>query len=203
MPEDFAADRYVVRVRRHADLSQRDLAEVLGVSKSFVERVESARNDIAAKTLSRVLGVAGLRLAVLDGNGHEVEPVADDTVRDNAGRRFPAHLDVDPPDVVPPLRRLLPRYDRPPARGWYRLRPERDRLRRTRGMPADHPTIHELAGRSRQSARERLLAARSRWVSAEWPKWAECECDTACWLGTSCATECTCQCEPGREVRLP
>lgn len=200
MHEDFAADRYVVRVRRRADLSQRELAEVLGVSKSFVERVESSRNDIAVKTMSRILGVAGLRLAVLDRTGHEVDPVSAETVRDNAGRRFPAHLDVDPPDLVPPLRRLLPRYDRPPARGWYRLRPERDRLRLAMGVPADHPTIRELAERGRQSARDRWGVARSRRASVEWPEWTQCDCDTACWLGTVCETECPCQCEPSQLV---
>lgn len=201
MARDFPVDRYVVRVRRMADLSQRDLAAALGLSKTSVSRIESARRDTTVATFAGILALADLRLAVVDQNGDEVDPVAEDTVRDNAGRRFPAHLDVDPPDVVPPLRRLMPRHDRPPARGWYRLRDERDRLRELCGTPGDHPTSEELRERGRQVAQQRVAAARTRWSAlASEPaaalRWAECDCETACWLGTTCEPECPCQCEP-------
>lgn len=197
MEQEFAADRYIVRVRRLADLSQRGLADALGVSKSFVDRVESGSGNLGVTTFVRMLDLAHLRLAVVDRDGYEVEPVAEDVVRDNAGRRFPAHLDVDPPDLVPSLRRLMPRYDRPPARGWYRQRPERDRLRARVGDPGDHPTVSELALREVELARER--AARRRAVRPAWTL-AECECDTACWVGTTCEADCPCQCEPEQLV---
>lgn len=194
MKQPFPTDRYVVRVRRIADLSQRDLAEVLGMSASTIQRAETGQNDLSVGALVGILGVAGLRLAVVDHLGREVDPVPVDVVRDNAGRRFPAHLDVDPPDIVPPLRRLMPRYDRLPARGWYRQRTERDRLRALAGEPADHPTTEELATRDAELARERI---RPRVVDpASWEE-SECECDTGCWLGTVCEPDCPCQCEPG------
>ena len=41
------------------------------------------------------LGLAGLRLDVVDHTGDSVEPFGDaQSARDQAGRRFPAHLDV-------------------------------------------------------------------------------------------------------------
>lgn len=194
MHQPFPTDRYVVRVRRLADLSQRDLAEVVGVPPSTIQRIETARGAVSVGMLVRVLDVAGLRLTVVDHKGLEVHPVAEDVIRDNAGRRFPAHLDVDPPDLVPPLRRLMPRYDRAPARGWYRQRPERDRLRTRQGVPEDHPTVTDIVTRDQELARERI--ARRRALAATLPTWDECECDTACWLGTTCEPECLCQCEP-------
>lgn len=193
MQHSFPTDRYVVRVRRLADLSQRDLAEVVSISASTIQRVETAQHDLGVGAFVGILGVAGLRLAVVDHSGQEVDPVPVDVIRDNAGRRFPAHLDVDPPDLVPPLRRLMPRYDRPPARGWYRQRPERDRLRSLTGEPMDHPTAEDLAIREAELVRERTrprAAGPSSWEDYE------CDCDTECWLGTTCEPDCPCQCEP-------
>ena len=89
--------RYVARVRRIADLSQRELAQRLGVGPATVGRWESG-GSMAVDVLERVLGLAGLRLQVVDESGQVVPPFGSDAVRDNAGRRFPAHLDVVPPD---------------------------------------------------------------------------------------------------------
>lgn len=193
--QPFPTDRYAVRIRRLADLSQRDLAHRVGISRSVIQRIESARGDVSVGAFVKMLAVVDLRLVVVDRDGHEVEPVSDELVRDNAGRRFPAHLDVDPPDVVPPLRRLMPRYDRPPARGWYRHRPERDRLRAVAGHPGDHPTLTELAVRDDERARLRREEAARRRP----PVWTleDCECETECWLGTACVPDCPCQCETG------
>ncbi len=93
--------RYVVRVRRRADLSQRELAGVLGVSPATVARIETGRTLPSAALLARVLALAGLRLAVVDESGLEVPPVDGREVRDNAGRRFPGHLEVLPPTRSP------------------------------------------------------------------------------------------------------
>jgi HTH-type transcriptional regulator/antitoxin HipB len=194
MQHSFPTDLYVVRARRLADLSQRGLAELLDISASTIQRVETAQHDLGVGAFVGILGVAGLRLAVVDHLGREVDPIPVDVVRDNAGRRFPAHLDVDPPDLVPPLRRLMPRYDRPPARGWYRQRPERDRLRGVAGEPPDHPTVDQLSIREAELARDRV-GPRVR-DSSSWEN-DECDCDTECWLGTTCERDCPCQCEPG------
>lgn len=195
MDDAFDASRYVVRARRLADLSQRELAERLGLSRAAVGRLESARGRIAVDTLVRVLAIAGLRLAVLDSAGRQVDPVPRDVLRDNAHRRFPAHLDVAPPDEVPPLRALMPRYDRAPAKGWYRLRPERDRLRVEAAATTDHPTLRDLDERAQRSARERRRIVRL--LRAAAPPVPSCTCPTRCWVGGGCVVTCSCQCEPG------
>ena len=110
---DDRIGRYVVRVRRLADLSQRELATRVGLQSSTVSRIEKGLSAPTVQLFEQILGLAGLRLAVLDEFGHEVLPVPDDLVRDNQGRRFPAHLDVTPPDEIPQERLLFPRYDRP------------------------------------------------------------------------------------------
>ncbi|WP_168217743.1 helix-turn-helix domain-containing protein [Occultella kanbiaonis] len=174
---EFDVAGHVLRARRRGDLSQRELAALLGVSQSTVNRYEQAGAEIGVRHLAQVLAEAGLRLAVVDESGREVEPVHDDEVRDNAGRRFPAHLDVLPPDQVPEQRMSRPRYDRRPATGWYHHRVMRDCYRAVRAVGAvelDHPTVAELArrrwvlltrpreARSIRMAEHRLRAAAAR-----------------------------------------
>src|SRR6478736_1008416 len=84
--------RITARVRRLADLSQRELAAKVMLSPASVARVESGAGLPSLTTLCRIVEVAGLRLAVLDAQGNEALPVSEDAVRDNQGRRFPAHL---------------------------------------------------------------------------------------------------------------
>jgi HTH-type transcriptional regulator/antitoxin HipB len=152
---------YVARVRRLADLSQRELAQRLGVGPATVGRWETG-GPMGVDALLRVLRVAGLRLQVVDEGGRVVRPFAPDAVLDNAGRRFPAHLDVVPPDQRPANRGAGPRYDRPQAQGWYALRPTRDRaIAAGAERPAEHPSVRELA--ERRSARR--AQARAKWQS--------------------------------------
>jgi HTH-type transcriptional regulator/antitoxin HipB len=187
--------RFVVRVRRRADLSQRDLAARLNVSPSAVARLESGKGLPSLSLLSHVLAVGGLRLAVLDAEGTEVRPVSADAVRDNQGRRFPAHLDVAPPDEVPRERALRPRYDRPAAQGWFRHRTERDRQAEEapwRDRQADHPTNDDLA------LRRRLMHGRQPRVDAPPVAEIDCSCFDACFEGL-CLPTCPCQCEPDRK----
>ena len=194
---EFPADRFFVRVRRLADLSQRDLAERIGVASSTVAKVESGQRVASLTLLTRALDQAALRLAVVDAAGAVVDPVPDDVVRDNADRRFPAHLDVDPPDLVPRQRRLMPRYDRPPAKGWYQLREQRDATRDIEGVADDHPTVEGLAQRNAEIRRARLRLIIATAAAAPPRPELECTCDTPCWLGAACVPECTCQCETG------
>ncbi len=189
---DSQAGRYVVRVRRLADLSQRDLATRVGISPSTVSRLESGLITPTLDLYERMLALAGLRLAVLDAAGREVAPVPVDTVRDNQGRRFPAHLDVAPPDEVPYERWAFPRYDRPDAQGWFQHRTARDQCAEDaphRERPADHPTENELA------LRRRLMRGRQPRVDAPPLPDLECDCIDACFQEL-CVTECPCQCEP-------
>jgi transcriptional regulator with XRE-family HTH domain len=101
-------------LRRRADLSQRELAEQSGVPKSTVARIEAGQGGGPAfQTVERLIRAAGgeivlslpgapLRSAVGESPGYEPrsanEPRPDnelpDEPRDEAGRRYPAHLDV-------------------------------------------------------------------------------------------------------------
>lgn len=183
--------RFIVRARRLADLSQRDLATRVGTSQSALGRMEQGRSRISMGTFTGILRQAGLRLAVVDSEGCEVRPVPTDTVRDNQGRRFPAHLDVAPPDEVPKDRWTRPRYDRPEARGWYHLRDARDEVAESspvRERPDDHPTNAELR------RRRRLMRGRQPRVDVPPPPDIVCECPDAC-FEELCVPECPCQCE--------
>ncbi|GAA2707095.1 GNAT family N-acetyltransferase [Micromonospora olivasterospora] len=85
-------------LRRRADLSQRELAARARIPKSTVARIESGRGgDPRFRTVERLVEAAGGRLVI----GHEppagvapVPGVPHDGMRDEAGRRYPAHLDV-------------------------------------------------------------------------------------------------------------
>ena len=159
--EPFGPGRYLARARRLADLSQRELAALAGVSQSQVAAFESGARRVHADTLDRLLALAGLRLAVVDEQGNEVDPFAVTTARDNAGRRYPAHLDVQPPDQLPGA--WSPRYDRPQVRAWYQRREERDRRRASGRDSGEHPTETELEYRrlSRMYGRTPWWQARS------------------------------------------
>src|SRR6478735_4548464 len=60
--DDLDVARLVMRVRRMADLSQRDLAARLGTSPSTVARIETGGCAVSVSLLGRILRLAGLRL---------------------------------------------------------------------------------------------------------------------------------------------
>ena len=121
------------RIRRTADMSQRELAAMLGVAQSTVGRWEAGETSPDLETVARLAGLAGLRLALVDEDGRVVDPMTEGAIRDRGGRRFPAHLDgwtMNEHSV-----RFL-------HRGTYR-----DLLRRHDGTPSDHPVPdHPLPG---------------------------------------------------------
>ena len=94
-PEGFPFDGIVRRVRRIADMSQRELARAAGTSHATIGRVEAGALVPAFDLLRRILAVARLWLVVVDGDGHVVLPMKDlpDTL-DGAERRYPSHLDT-------------------------------------------------------------------------------------------------------------
>lgn len=199
-----------MRARRRADLSQRELAQLIGVSQSTICRVEATEAQVDASTFLRILAIAGLCLTVTDASGAVVAPVSADTVRDNAGRRFPAHLDVGPPDVLTQERLHSPRYDRQEPKASYHLRDRRDSIRSLTpdakrealaiGRPdatTDHPTTAGL------QQRRRLVRGRQPRVDP-WPDPpVECECLLECYEVGPCLGPCPCQCEPLRWQRRP
>jgi transcriptional regulator with XRE-family HTH domain len=94
-----ALSTLVRRVRRTADMSQRELAAAAGVSASMIGQLEIGGRAPSLPALQRILAVAGYGLVVVDAEGRLVPPLLVwPEVADLAGRRFPAHLDtiVDP-----------------------------------------------------------------------------------------------------------
>ncbi|MGY1651578.1 helix-turn-helix domain-containing protein [Geodermatophilus sp. SYSU D01119] len=174
------------RIRRAADVSQRELAEACGLSKSSVAAVESGDRGLDARVLARLAAVAGLRLALLDGEGREVSPMDAEAVRDGGGRRYPAHLDIRHGDDG--WWHGPHRYDRDPVTYTF----DRDRrwrdLRRVRGdVPDDHrreqpgDDLRDRAEARRRAAararRERIEQARA--AAADRPD-PVCTCPPAC-----------------------
>jgi transcriptional regulator with XRE-family HTH domain len=125
------------RIRRTADLSQRELARTLGVSNGAVAQVETGERDAPATLLLRAAAVAGLRLALLDAGGTELPGMDPDAVRDRAGRHFPAHLDTRYGDDD----WWHADWYRSRRQPWYtfdRHRDGRDSRRQRGGIPPDH-----------------------------------------------------------------
>lgn len=91
------ASGLVRTVRRRADLSQRELAQRAGLSRSTIGRIESRSLAPGLRALVAILAVAGMRLVAIDEDNRRVPPMEDppgDDMRDGAGRRYPSHLDT-------------------------------------------------------------------------------------------------------------
>lgn len=199
------------RIRRTADLSQRELAARCGVAGSVIAHAEAGRRSLALEVLITAAELAGLRLALLDETGTEVHGMADEAVRDFGRRRFPAHLDTRHGDER--WWHGPERYSR--GQPWYtfdRDRGRRDAYRDVRGTPEDQQLPH--AGDSpadRRAARQRTARQRQREdverrrAAGALPR-AEpftCTCPAACdelddWAGRPVhADECRCGCDVG------
>ena len=202
------------RVRRLADMSQRELARAAGMSAAAVGRAE-AGGDLRVGQLVRIAALAGLRLALVDHRGTEVTPMRADAVRDAARRSFPAHLDTRHGDEDwwgGPHRPRL----RPPRHTFDRDRDLRDARRRASAVPDDDHTPQDsdsladrAAARRVQAAHradERRAEAHRVWVAAGRPARPDevsCTCPTGCEYAEgrnedlSHATGCACGCDVG------
>lgn len=194
--------RFVARVRRRAGLSQRELARRVGVGHSTIGSFEAGQRLPALSMLSTILGVAGLRLAVVDREGTEVAPIPAGVVRDRGDRRYPSHHDVAPGDEAPDWARHDGRVAHRFVRQWSIRGEERDRRRDRRGDQGaepfgDHPTVAELVDRER--LRRRFPTVRVRVDPATLPT-PTCTCLDAC-FETICRPDCPCGCETFRGDR--
>ena len=198
------------RVRRLADLSQRELADKAGVPRSTLGAAEAGTRDLPVGVLARVAAVARLRLALVDAGGVEVAPMDDGAVRDMGSRRFPAHLDTRYSEED--WWHGPERYSRPEP--WYtfdRRRETRDAFRRRDGTPEDHhlPRAGDAPEERRaardRAARQRRAEERERRRAADPgppdPGWV-CDCPPRCaeledWQGPPRHDpQCPCRCDP-------
>lgn len=202
------------RIRRAADLSQRELAERLGISKSAVAAAESGSGGLDVRVFARAAEVAGLRLAILDAESREVAGMDDDAVRDGAGRHYPAHLDTRYGDEEWWYTHQGHGHDR--EQPWYtfdRTRWVRDRVRARHGTPDDHQ-VPRLGDAPRQRAEARRDAhwravaeeRRRRFLAGEFADvdpGLTCTCPPECdeiddGSGpTAHASACACRCDLG------
>ena len=177
------------RIRRMADLSQREFADRCGVSQSMVARVESGRQDLTVRMLATAARLAGLRLALLDHVGEEVSGMSENAVRDMSGRRFPAHLDTRHSDEG--WWHGPHRYSR--YRPWYtfdRDRWLRDRYRTRNGTPDDHQLpqpgdspAHRAELRRWELRRKRAKERERRFLAGEFARLPDaftCTCPPRC-----------------------
>ena len=186
---DFDLPGVLRRIRRLADRSQRELADAGGVSKTALAAAEAGTRGLDARALARLAAVAGLRLTLLDGDGREVAPMDGGAVRDEGGRRFPAHLDTRHGDEG--WWHGPHRYDRDPVTYTFdRHRRWRDARRARQGTPEDHQrpqpgdSLTDRAEARRAAARraraeelERLRAAAAARAADDGYR---CTCPPAC-----------------------
>ncbi|MGY1780886.1 helix-turn-helix domain-containing protein [Geodermatophilus sp. SYSU D01036] len=158
---DFSLSGLLRRIRRVADLSQRELAQAGGLPSSTVAAAEAGTRGLDARALARLAAVAGLRLALLDTEGREVAPMDGAAVRDEGDRLFPAHLDTRHGDDG--WWHGPHRYDRTPVTYTFtRDRGSRDDRRRARGTPEDHQLPQPGDALADRAAARRAAAARAR-----------------------------------------
>lgn len=205
------------RIRRTADLSQRELAASCGVAPSVLAHAEARRRGLPVDVLQRAAAVAGLRLALLDEAGREVPGMAPGTVRDGGGRQFPAHLDTRYGDVD--WWHGPERYSRAqPTYTFDRDRELRDTWRRrSGGTPADHQVPlpgdapAERAAARRRGAWQRQAAEREQRIRTDGPPPDPftCSCPAGCGIGAETGKptrasidaehvpDCACRCDVG------
>ena len=88
--DDIDYALHLARARRR--MSQREFAEMVGLSKSRLARLEQGEGLQPLRLLQRVLAAAGFRLTVVDTQADEWDAIYDSwQFRDRRGRRFPAH----------------------------------------------------------------------------------------------------------------
>lgn len=182
------------RARRIADLSQRDMADRIGVSGSTIARAELASETVTVAVAEAILAQAGLRLVVVDAAGRRVSGLRHDAARNHGGSRYPAHLDAW----------IATESDSPLGAGWRQDRPiprltfhhrqwREARRRRLRLVPRDHSTEADLRLR-RHPLWSWVRSRRRRTATLAVRPLEICRCGPRCL--EYCVPSCRCQCEP-------
>lgn len=96
----FVAADLARAVRRVKAANQRELAELCGLSRATIVRIEAGAVQPRVDQVQAILAVVGWRLGVWDPTGRLGAALADvvHPLRDGADRHYPAHLEliVDP-----------------------------------------------------------------------------------------------------------
>ena len=199
------------RIRRTTDLSQRELAARLHVSKTAVAAFECGTRAIDVDLLAAAAALAGLRIALLDEAGAEVRGMRPDGVRDRGGRRFPAHLDTVLSEERASRWEHRPQL-RQPTYTFDRRDPWADAESRARSRPDDHlvpqpgdSPAERAAARQREARKRRQDELARRRAAGELGPVEPftCTCPPACdelddWSGRPVhAEECPCCCDVG------
>jgi hypothetical protein len=155
----------------------------------MISRAEARTRELTVGLLARAAALAGLRLVLVDAADREIRGMVDGTVRDMAGRHYPAHLDTRHSDEG--WWHDAHRYSRP--RPWYtfdRDRRARDGRRERTGLPEDHQLPQpgdSPTDRAERRRRERArIAAEERERAFLAGEFAgidlrfDCRCPTAC-----------------------
>lgn len=210
VPDSFDLCGALRRIRRLADMSQRQLAKAAGLSASTLAHAEAGSRDLPVTVLARIARLADLRLALLDGNGDEVGGMDPDAVRDRAGRRFPAHLDTVLSEERASRWEHRPSL-RQPTYTFDRRSPWAPPGSRTENRPDDH--LRPQPGDSPEERAEARRAARRRHYREELerrflagelaglPDAFTCTCPPVCdelddWDGRPVhADDCPCRCD--------
>lgn len=146
------------RVRREADLSQRGLAQALGVGQATIARWETGQTEPTITQYRRLLALAEITVTLTAPVERATRPMTWEAPRDRAGRLHPAHLD------------LIDDRDAFSGEPWIRAphRRGRDERRRRTGIrPDDHPALTDLV--EQRAARAAANRARLREFMAASP----------------------------------
>ncbi len=168
MSDDLAADlAWALRLGRHRErLSQRATAELTGVSKSLVSRVELGELPAGVRDVERLMSRLGFALQVSDVSVPEEwpgwSPFPSDQ-RDVAGRRFPAHSQTYPRQI--PHTWWFVRHVTAPLSEWpvwtWRRSDDLDWFRSVHPLPVEATQHHDERG-ERLNGREHPLAQSQR-----------------------------------------
>ena len=176
-PFDGGLAGLIRRIRRILDVSQRGLAELLGVSQSAVARWETERTSPRVSVLQRMLRLAGVAVALHEEeSGESVEPMRADGARQRNGSRYPAHVDLRVTGWwIPRAFRQMTSIDyftsqdRSRRLGvpsvHYRTCPRVKQIERMIfGTPVDHPALHQLRAEAEHLDDERRARVPRPWT---------------------------------------
>lgn len=193
----FDAAGLLRRARRNARMSQRAMADAVGVGKSTIGQAERDGGSVTLPVLLAALAVGGIDLVAVDGDG-EVETMRLDELRDRRHRKLPAHLYAWVPSEAEFVPEGWQGSSRRNAPVRWSLSPSQEDLAY---LPRQHPGPDDLATVRRRDAdlrafRHARLAALRRPIPSRTFPLPECTCSDECvQLGMACPPACPCQCE--------